>query len=242
MDLPILLQDNHLVAVNKPSGLLVHRTALARHESEAALQMVRDQIGQTVYPVHRLDRPTSGVLLFALDPETARLMAEAFAAGHVSKTYLAVVRGTAPSEVRIDYPLVEELDAVADKKARANKPAQNALTEAWCLATVELPVSVDRYPTSRYSLVRVMPKTGRKHQIRRHLRHLGHPVIGDVNHGSGKHNRYFGETYGVRRLLLACTELSFRHPRTGETTVIGAPLCEDFRKCARALGWSAYVV
>ncbi|MBX3021919.1 MAG: tRNA pseudouridine(65) synthase TruC [Bdellovibrionales bacterium] len=241
MELPILYKDDAIVVVNKPSGLLVHRSLLDARETEAAMQLVRDQIGQRVYPVHRLDRPTSGVLVFALNPEAARALAEEFAGQRVRKTYLAVVRGTPPESALIDYALKEELDAIADERARRDKPAQEARTQVERLACVEVPVQVDRYPTSRYALVRATPYSGRKHQIRRHLRHIGHPVIGDVNHGSGKHNRYFGQVFGVRRLLLACTEMCFAHPVTGTPVHVKAPLCEDFLKCVKGLGWGAYV-
>lgn len=236
-ELMILFQDDDLVAIRKPAGLLVHRTDLVPHESAAAMTILRDQIGQKVYPVHRLDRPTSGVLIFAKNSEAAQLLSEQFFFRKVDKKYLAVVRGTPPKTCVIDYPLKEELDKISDKKVRADKPAQDAITKIRTLATIELPVQVDRYPTSRYSLVEAQPQTGRKHQIRRHLRHLGHPIVGDVNHGVGKHNRFFAERYQTRRLLLTCTEISVDHPRTGQKLRIQSPLCEDFHKLLSELGW-----
>lgn len=238
--LPILFQDEHLVVVNKVSGLLVHRSAIASQEEVFAVQMVRDQIGKKVYPVHRLDRPTSGALVFALSSESARNLAKEFSENRVAKTYLAVVRGTSPEEAVIDHPLKEELDEIADSRAREDKPAQEAVTVVSKLASIELPVKVDKFPTSRYSLVKAQPKTGRKHQIRRHLHHLGHPIIGDVNYGSGKHNRYFRETLGSHRLLLACTEISFLHPVENKMVTIHAPLAEDFSSVLGKLGWNAH--
>jgi len=238
MPLPVLFHDKDLLVVSKPAGLLVHRTALDRSGTEFALQMARDQIGTAVYPVHRLDRPTSGALIFALSREMARAMSEEFTARRVGKSYLAVVRGIPRDrQLRIDYPLREELDAVADRGADEDKPAQEAITDVEVVDTVELPVRVDKYPTSRYALVRAKPVTGRKHQIRRHLRHLGHPIVGDVNHGVGKHNRFFTERFGSRRLLLACTEISFRHPGTGRDVLVQAPLSEDFSSLLGKLGW-----
>jgi tRNA pseudouridine65 synthase len=237
MDLPILYKDNDLVVVNKRSGLLVHRSGIDRQATEFAMQVVRDQINQRVFPVHRLDRSTSGALVFALSSSVARFLAREFSDHRVEKTYLAVVRGVPQNEVLLDYPLREELDAKSDQRARKNKPAQSAVTFFTKLASHEFPVQVDKYPTSRYSLVRAVPKTGRKHQIRRHLRHLGHPIIGDVTYGSGKHNRFFEESFNVRRLLLACTKIAFQHPSSNEVLRIRAPLSEDFRSLVERLGW-----
>jgi tRNA pseudouridine65 synthase len=242
MPLPILFQDRDMVIVNKRSGLLVHRSLIDRHETEFAMQTVRDQIGAHVYPVHRLDKPTSGALVFALSPEMATKLSEQFMAGLVKKYYMAVVRGIPKEKSQlVDYPLTEELDRKADARAAQNKPAQPAVTYVRTIAGCEIDVAVDRYPTSRYSLVEAQPRTGRKHQIRRHLRHLGHPVIGDVNHGVGKHNRFFAERFKVRRLLLACHALTLNHPRTGEPVQIKAPLAEDFAQVLRALGWGEHL-
>lgn len=240
MILEILYQDSDYVAINKPSGLLVHRTDLARFETEFALQILRDQLGQSVYPVHRLDRPTSGVLIFALSSESAKCLAEEFSEKRVKKKYLAVVRGRSPEFCVVNHPLKEELDAIADKKARQDKPAQEAVTDVKTIATVELPFRIDRYPSTRYSLVCAIPHTGRKHQIRRHMKHLNHPIIGDVNHGVGKHNRFFREQFQNQRLLLACTEISFHHPKTKQDVSIRAPLTRDFKEILEKLGWSHY--
>jgi tRNA pseudouridine65 synthase len=235
--LPILYHDGDLVVVNKRSGLLVHRSAIDRFAGEFALQTVRDQIGRRVYPVHRLDRSTSGALIFALSAEVARALGQDFAEGRIGKKYLAIVRGIPPKEFALDYPLVEEPDRKADAMAQRNKPAQPARTGFFTLASHEFPVHVDKFPTSRYSLVRAEPETGRKHQIRRHLRHLGHPIIGDVTYGSGKHNRFFRETFKVHRLFLACTEVSFHHPRSRQPLRIRAPLAAEFSRVVERLGW-----
>jgi tRNA pseudouridine65 synthase len=236
--LPVLFQDDDLIVVNKPSGLLVHRSSIDRQATEFALQLVRDQVGQMVYPVHRLDRPTSGALIFAFSPEVARHFSAEFAEGRIEKTYLALARGTVTDEVLVDYPLKEELDAISDKKARSDKPAQSAITHFKNILTYEFQVKVDKFPTARYSLVQAVPKTGRKHQIRRHLRHLGHPIVGDVKYGCGKHNRFFREMFDVNRLLLACTEICFQHPRDKVFRRVQAPLAEDFRRVADRLGWT----
>lgn len=237
-DLPILYQDRDVVIANKPSGLLVHRTAIDRHETRFALQMLRDQLGQSVYTVHRLDKPTSGALLVALSSETARALARSFENGEVKKRYLAIVRGIVPEQVLVDYPLLEEWDPKMGAEPPARAP-QEAVTEFIRRGEVEIPEPVDRYPTSRYSLVEAAPRTGRRHQIRRHLRHLGHPIIGDVTYGVGKHNRFFETRFGFRRLFLAATRLEFPHPRTGLRTTVEVPLADDFRRVSESLGWDA---
>jgi tRNA pseudouridine65 synthase len=232
-DLEMLYRDDHFVAIHKPAGLLVHRSPIAPRETRFALQMVRDRIGQRVYPVHRLDRPTSGVLLFALDPETARATAELFKAGRVRKSYLAVVRGYIDESGTIDYPLKEIEDRRIPGQAAASD--YDAITDFKRLATVELPCAVDRYPTARYSLVRLHPRTGRRHQLRRHMRHLRHPVIGDTRYGTGAHNRFFREHFGCHRLLLAATELRFRHPSSEVETAISAEVKDVFLKVLKRL-------
>src|SRR5690554_1054083 len=235
--LDIVYCDEFLIAINKPSGLLVHRSAVDRHETQFALQMLRDQIGQHVYPVHRLDKPTSGVLLFALSSACAQLTGELFTQKLVQKTYVAVVRGHAPAEGVIDHPLKEIHDKTTDKKAQKDKPAQDALTHFKCLAQIELPIAVDRYPQSRYSLVCCQPQTGRKHQIRRHLKHINHPIIGDAKHGKGNHNRFFQQHFNLHRLLLAATELQLPHPYTGNPLHICAPLDTGFTDLLYKFDW-----
>lgn len=233
--LEILYRDNHLVAINKPAGLLVHRSLIDRHETRFAIQLTRDQIGQKVYPVHRLDKPTSGVLLFALDSEIARLLTEQFTAGLVDKTYQAIARGYVADSGVIDHPLREELDALADANANPHKAAQAAVTHYQCLQRFELPYAVDQHPTSRYSLVALRPKTGRKHQLRRHMKHISHHLIGDTTHGNGKHNRFFREQLGCSRLLLHAAQLQLAHPHTGEWLQLDASLSEEFAHVVQLL-------
>jgi tRNA pseudouridine65 synthase len=181
--LDILYRDDHLIAVHKPAGLLVHRSEIDRHETRFAIQLLRDQIGQKVWPVHRLDRGTSGVLLFALEREALIKASQAFEVNEVDKRYLAVVRGWPAESGVIDHALTRQLDDYERRPANGVGEAQTALTRFERLATVELPIAVDRYPSSRYALVRVQPETGRRHQIRRHLKHIAHPEIGDATHG-----------------------------------------------------------
>lgn len=236
--LDILYRDDRLIAIDKPSGLLVHRSLIDKHETRFALQLLRDQIGQQVYPLHRLDKPTSGVLLFALDTDAARGMGVLFEANAVHKNYLAVVRGFTQTEERIDYALRERPDRMTDVRARQDKPPQPAVTEYRRLATLELPVNDGRHPTSRYSLLSVRPCTGRKHQIRRHLKHIFHPIIGDTTHGDGRHNRRFRVQFQCRRLLLAANMLSFTHPYTETRIEIRAPLDAEYHRVIEAFGWN----
>lgn len=229
-ELEIIYQDDYIVAINKPSGLLVHRSWIDKDETRFAIQMLRDQIGQFVYPVHRLDKPTSGVLLFALNKEVARALSLQLQADGFRKEYLAVVRGYIEEDGVIDYPLKEVLDKMTDTKAQQDKPAQSAVTSFQKIDQVELPFAVGRYATSRYSLVRLQPGTGRKHQLRRHMKHLLHPIVGDTKYGRNEHNRFFREQYGAHRLLLHAYSLRFVHPVLKKTLVLHAGLDATFSR------------
>ena len=235
--LTILHRDEHLVAVHKPAGLLVHRSKLAGGASEFLLQRLRDQLGQRVYPAHRLDRPTSGVMVFALEPSTATRLGDAFAERRVAKRYLAVVRGIGPERERLDYALREE----DGSRPKAEMPAQEAITEIRRLDSVELPIQVDRYPTSRYSLMEVLPMTGRRHQIRRHLSRRGYPIIGDAKHGKGNHNRFFAEHLGCPRLLLAAVGMDFEHPVSGHRLALSCALDTPMTALFQHLGWAGHL-
>lgn len=216
-----------MVAIDKPESLLVHRSRLS-HDHVFALQLLRDQIGRRVNPVHRLDRATSGVLLFALSSEIAGALASLFATRNVRKTYLAVVRGLVDETGVIDHPLRED----------GQTEPKEAVTSYTRLADVELPFTVDKYPTARYSLVQVRPHTGRTHQIRRHFKHISHHLVGDTTYGRGEHNRFFREQYGVYRLLLHAGELALDHPVTGQPLVIRSPVPGEMSDLFRTFGWT----
>ena len=237
--LEILYQDTYLVAINKPSGLLVHKSPIDKHETQFALQLVRDQIGQYVYPVHRLDKPTSGVLLFALSSEIAKVMSELFRSNDVQKEYIAVVRGYTDELGHIDYPLKQMLDTKEQKKLGITKEAQEAETVYERLATVELPYAVSRYSVARYSLVKLLPKSGRKHQLRRHMKHIFHPIVGDTKHGRGEHNQLFREKFDCHRLLLHAQKVVFIHPVSKKKLVIIAHLDQIFKDLFKTFGWNA---
>jgi len=234
-ELPILYQDDAIVVVNKPSGLLVHRSPIDRHETRFAVQLLRDQLGRHVFPVHRLDKGTSGALAFALDKATATALTEQFAGKQVRKTYVAIVRGWPSASGVIDYPLDAVRDAYAPAADAGPKPCRTLYRR---LATVELPVRVDRYPTTRYALLELEPETGRRHQLRRHLAHLSHPIVGDSTYGKGRHNRLFAERFGVRRLLLACVRLEFTRPASGATVRVQAEPGPEFDALRRQLPWT----
>lgn len=233
--LTILYRDAHLIAIDKPAGLLVHRSDIDRHETRFAVQMLRDQIGQRVQPVHRLDRGTSGVLLFALDAETNRALGAQFERNEFHKIYVAVVRGWPAESGSIDHPLSRQHDDYG--APLKNHEPQEARTEYRRLACIELPVAVDRYPSTRYALLALTPLTGRRHQLRRHMKHIAHPIVGDATHGKGVHNRFFKQRFGCDRMLLACTELGFRHPVSREPLRIRAPLGDQFAAVVERLGW-----
>lgn len=239
--LPIVFQDEYLVAVHKPSGLLVHRTVLDAHERRFALQLVREQIGRRVYPVHRLDKGTSGVLLFALSREIGRAVSAVFERQEVHKKYVAVVRGYPPETGEIDHPLSRRRDDLEGDDRSVESGPQAARTYFRRLATCELPYRVDRYPMSRYALVELEPLTGRRHQLCRHLKHIAHPIIGDATYGKGRHNRLFQSLFSCRRLLLAGVELRLRHPVTDESLTLTAPLAGDFARLLGQLGWMHHV-
>ena len=241
-ELEILYKDEYLVAINKPSGLLVHKSPIDRHETRFALQLLRKQLGQYVYPIHRLDKPTSGVLLFALDKSTAKSMSEIFRSNKVSKSYIAIVRGYTAAYETIDYPLKQMLDTKEQKAKGITKEAKDAVTQYECLATVELPYAVSRYPVARYSLVKLKPLTGRKHQLRRHMKHIFHPIVGDTKHGRGEHNKLFREKYDMHRLLLHAHTIHFEHPISRENIEILAPFDFVFIKLFKTFSWDGIVV
>ena len=235
-ELEILYQDQYLVAVNKPAGMLVHRSWMDKGETVFLMQTLRNQIGQHVYPLHRLDKPTSGVILFALSSEIANQMQQQFIEHSIEKIYYAIVRGWIQQSDTLDYPLKKEQDKIADKNATQPAPIQDAITYYEPVARIEVPYACGRYPTSRYTLVKMLPKTGRKHQLRRHMHHLNHHMIGDVSHGDGKHNRLFREKFGCHRLLLHSYSLRFIHPITQQQLVASAPFDDTWLSVLSQLG------
>lgn len=224
--LDILYQDEHLIAVNKPHGLLVHRSAIASDAKEFALQMLRDQVNRHVSPVHRLDRKTGGLLLFAFEKEVEIAMQQQFMNAEVKKKYIAVLRGHAPESGDIDYPLAKE-----------NGTMQEAFTSFVTLKRAELEIPFGKHSTSRYSLVEAVPATGRMHQLRRHFAHIFHPIIGDRPHGCNKQNRFFKEEWDMTTMLLHASALEFRHPVTGAWVRLNAGFHSEFERVIEIMGW-----
>jgi tRNA pseudouridine65 synthase len=217
----ILHDDAALVVVAKPAGLLVHRTAEAP-DRDAVLQRARDATGGAhLYPVHRLDRAASGVLVLARDPASARALHEQLEDGSADKRYLALVRGTPPESGVVDQPIPRREDG----------PRVPAVTEYRRLATVTVEIVDQRGEprTQSYSLVEARPRSGRLHQVRRHLKHAGHPLLGDVTYGRSEHNRLVRARFGLERLALHARALAFDHPLTGERVRFEASLPDDLR-------------
>lgn len=225
--LPILYRDDSYIAIHKPAGLLVHRSPIDRRETRFAIQILRDQIGQRVYPAHRIDRPTSGVLVFGLDEEAGAALSVLFQERKVRKSYLAVTRGFVPESGVVDSPLHKYRDRDGMIKS---EETQEALTDYRRLTSSELPYPTERYASTRYSLVQLSPSTGRRHQLRRHLAHIRHPIIGDVRHGCNKANKSARANFGINRLMLAATHLSFEHPFANRTVTIECPPEASFRE------------
>ncbi|MFT5594489.1 MAG: tRNA pseudouridine65 synthase [Oceanicoccus sp.] len=230
LTIPILYQDEYLIAVNKPSGLLVHKSWVAKDAKEFALQTVRDMVGKHVFPVHRLDRPTSGILLFAFSGEIAQQVQSQW--HEAKKMYLAVVRGWLKDTIKVDHALKGMADYGQDSETE-----QDAQTLFTPLAQIEVDAPIDKYPQSRFGLVRAQPFQGRTHQIRRHLKHLSHPIIGDARYGKGKYNRYVGEHFACPRLLLHAAQLTITHPITQQSIAINAPIEGDMAQLFERFNW-----
>ena len=226
----MLHRDAQLAVVDKPAGLMVHDSALARGETDFAADRLRTQFGQPIFLVHRLDRATSGCLLLAFDRDTASELGKAMMArddgGTIEKDYLAVCRGWPESDFVVDHAL----DGGPGKPLK--KPA---ITRFRRLATTELPTPSAGFDTSRYALLRAQPETGRFRQIRRHLKHASHHLIGDSSHGDGRHNRTF-RMFGVHRMLLHARRLAFLHPSTGERIAVIAPFDAQFARAVECFG------
>jgi Pseudouridylate synthases, 23S RNA-specific len=226
----ILHQDDALIAVNKPAGLPVHRSAMVNDAEQYLVDVLREQVDGNVCLAHRLDRATSGVLLVARSSEVAAALGEQFMGRDVRKQYLTVVRGwPEPVEGVIDYAL---------PGSRETGPRREARTRYRRLATTEVPIALGRYPQQRYALLLAEPESGRFRQIRKHLAHLHHPVIGDCQHGRGDHNRLYKQHFGCHRMLLHASRLDFTHPVSGAAMTLTAPLDAEYAALLERFGWA----
>ena len=230
MELEIIYQDKYLVAINKPHGLLVHRSKYADDAKVFALQELRNQLDQFVYPCHRIDRKTSGVLLFSLDEKTNSLMQQQFANNQVTKRYMAIVRGYTDDEGIIDYALVNE-----------KGKSQEAVTHYKTIKRTEIDVPFGKFNTSRYSLVEAFPQTGRYHQIRKHLDHIFHPIIGDRPNGCNKQNKLFKERWNMMTMMLHAAEIQFMHPVLNTSINIKAEVSSEFKRVMAIMDWDSLI-
>lgn len=229
--LQLIFEDEHYLAINKPAGILVHKTPLEKDPAALfAVQLLEEQLGYKVYPMHRIDRPTSGILLFAKNAKAAALLQPQFSGNGMLKYYLAIARGYMPEKHgEINQPLAKDMEF----------ELQGAKTEYWELNKVEIPyASSGRYPSSRYALVKIYPHTGRMHQIRRHFAHIRHYIIGDTTHGDNRQNHFFVSQFKLTNMLLHAWQLNFNHPYSNNSIAITAPLPAYFEKIMQQLGWS----
>lgn len=230
LPLEIIHLDEHLVAVNKPAGIAVHRSRLVGADEDYLIDRLREQVDGRLHAVHRLDRATSGVLLVARSQDAAADLGRQLMAREVDKRYLAVVRGWPAEQGEIDYPL---------SGSSLRGEAKPALTRWRRLATVEVPIASGRYPQQRYALLEVSPETGRYRQIRRHFHHVSHHLLGDTSHGRGDHNRLLRQYFGVHRLLLHASRLAVTHPATRQPLLLEAALDPAWERLLKAFGWEA---
>jgi len=220
----ILYQDEHFIAICKPHDILVHRTKLSQ-DTVFVLQSLSKQVDKYLYPIHRLDRKTSGILLFAFSSEIAKTIHDQFQTGEITKTYLAICRGHLPQlEMTIDYALTNDRGKI-----------QDAITHVKVLKQSEIAVPQGKFQTSRYSLVKVKPLTGRFHQIRKHLKHIFHPIVGDRPHGCNKQNKLFKEKWNMGTMLLHAQQLQLHHPITEDVMVISTPPLDEFQRMLEVL-------
>lgn len=225
--LAVLYADEALVAIDKPAGIAVHRSRLVGQDEEYLIDRARAATGRTLYLAHRLDRATSGVLLLAADRDMAAALGLQFMQHAVHKTYLGVVRGWPEPEGLVDYPL----DA-------PGKPGPKPARTRWRrLATAEVAIPMGRYAQQRYALLALEPETGRYQQLRRHLHHISHHLVGDTTHGRGDHNRLFRIHYGIHRLLLHAWRVELAHPRSGAPLRIEAAPDAEWMRLLQRLGW-----
>ncbi len=237
-DLDIVFEDDYLIGVNKPAGLLVHPSWITAADEPTLMGLLKVYKGvPKLHTIHRLDRATSGIILVGKTLEATQHIQAQFMQRSIRKTYLAVVRGWSADSDLIDYALVPKRDKFAEPMAQENPEPKEAISAYRTLGRVELDIAVGRYPKARYSLVEVKPSTGRKHQIRRHMKHILHPIVGDTKYGEGRHNRLYREHFEIHRLLLMATELEFTHPVSEQRISLSAPVDHQVNKLFNRFGW-----
>ncbi len=235
--LKILYQDEHLIAIDKPEGLAVHRDDFSSRDQPACLQILRDQLGREVHPVHRLDAATSGALLFTFDRQILAAMMGQFMERRVEKIYHAIFRGWLRESVTCEMPMKKYFDKRHARSVDAGDGFQEASTVFVPVKWLEVPWVNEKFPMSRYTFVKVMPRTGRYHQIRRHACYLAHPIVGDTTRGDGDHNRLWRSNRSSHRLLLHASSIKVLHPVTGLNLVIDSELPKSFAVHLVELPW-----
>lgn len=220
MSLQIVFEDDYLICVHKPNNMLVHHARHSRNVSDevSLLQLIEEEKGLKVYPIHRLDRKTSGIILLAKETQFISKFQDLFTADEIQKTYYGVVRGFSPDTKVIDSPV----------KGRDANVHKEALTHLKTLEQVLLDIPVKPYDSSRYSLVELSPKTGRMHQLRVHSNKISHPLIGDTKYGDKNHDMMFDEKFGWKNMFLHAGKLEFKHPFTSEELTLKAPFPKDW--------------
>lgn len=234
----IYFQDDNLVVIEKPAGFQVHTPTEYAQDGKIVRKnnvsiLLRKQLEKNIFTVHRLDRATSGVMMFSLSSEVARLIQKKFHAREVKKTYVCLVRGWTEDAGVIDIPLAKSNDSGEMMEAR---------TEYETLHRFELPHALGKYEKVRYSVVRVHPITGKLHQIRRHFKHISHPLVGDTVHGDGKHNRLWKdllEKAGGKQsyLFLKAYALEMKHPITAESQQFTTRWNQTWLRMFNLIGW-----
>jgi tRNA pseudouridine65 synthase len=229
MSLQIIFEDKYLLCLNKPNNVLVHHAFHSRNvaDEDSLLQIIENEKGLKVYPIHRLDRKTSGIILLAKQKEFVSKFQELFTNSEISKTYFGIVRGFSPDEKTIDTPV----------KGRDANVHKEALTYLKTLEKVTLNIPVKPYDSSRYSLVELSPKTGRMHQLRVHANKISHPLIGDAKYGDKNHDLMFEENFGWKNLFLHAGKLEFIHPFSLEKLILKASFSKDWIASFEAFSW-----
>lgn len=227
--LTICYEDTSILAVNKPNNILVHHSSMANNKTDelSLVQLLYNQINQHCFPIHRLDRKTSGIVLFAKKKEDVAKWQHLFITNNIQKEYYGIVRGYAPLKGVIDSPV----------KGRDAKIHKSALTNYKRLATKELDIPVEPFDTSRYSLLALYPKTGRMHQLRVHLNKISYPLIGDPKYGDRFHNRMFANQLQYSNLFLHAKSLQFIHPDTKQLICVIADFPSDWLQICEKFNW-----
>ena len=229
MDLEIIFEDVYLLCVNKPNNMLVHHAYHSRNVADetSLLRLILDKTGLKVYPIHRLDRKTSGIILLTKETTYVSKFQELFTNNEIHKTYYGVLRGHSPSSKIIDSPV----------KGRDSNVHKEALTHLKTLEQITLDIPVKPYDTSRYSLVELSPKTGRMHQLRVHTNKISHPLIGDTKYGDKNHDIMFDENFGCKNLFLHAGKLEFIHPFSLEKLILKATFPKDWIGLFQKFSW-----